>query len=232
MTGSPAPETSRGWWLEGEERVGDLVARSTDAELAAPSALPGWSRAHVVAHLARNADALGNLLSWARTGVERRMYPSRAERDAGIAATAALPPEELRADAAAAARRLADAVATMPAEAWTATVRTMLDRPVPATEVLWMRAKEVWVHGVDLDAGLRFADLPTGCCTALVDDVLGLHAERGQPLAATVVATDVDRTWGAGGPEVRGPVHAVVAWLTRGDASGLSGDVPAAPTWL
>ncbi|MFL6095487.1 MAG: maleylpyruvate isomerase N-terminal domain-containing protein, partial [Blastococcus sp.] len=29
------------------------LARVTDDELAAPSALPGWTRAHVVAHLAR-----------------------------------------------------------------------------------------------------------------------------------------------------------------------------------
>ena len=44
-------------------------------------------------------------------------------------------------------------------------------------------------------------------------------------------ATDVDRTWGSG-PEVSGPVCAVAAWLTRSDASGLSGDVPEPPTWV
>ena len=48
----------------------------------------------------------------------------------------------------------------------------------------------------------------------------------------TVVATDVDRTWGSDGTTVEGPVAAVAAWLTRGDASGLTGDVPAPPRWL
>jgi maleylpyruvate isomerase len=212
--------------------VAGLVERLTDDDLAAPSALPDWTRAHVVAHLARNADALGNLLTWARTGVETRMYPSRADRDAGIVATAALSPPELRADYAAACGRFAEAVETMPTEGWTAEIRTMLDRPVPGTEVPWMRAKEVWVHGVDLGAGLAFVDLPADFCTALVDDVLGLFAERAQSFDVTVVATDVDRAWGTGTSTVRGPVAAVAAWLTRSDASGLSGEVPAPPVWL
>jgi maleylpyruvate isomerase len=229
---SPAPEISRRWMAEGERVVAGLVEQLSDEDLAAPSGLPDWMRAHVVAHLARNADALGNLLSWARTGVEKRMYPSRQERDAGIAATAALPPDELRADYAAASARLTDAVETMPAGAWTATVRTMLDRPVPGTEVPWMRAKEVWVHGIDLRAGLDFDDLAPDYCTALVDDVLGLFAERGQRVEVTVQATDVDRTWGSGAPTVTGPVWAVAAWLTRGDGSGLAGEVPAPPRWL
>jgi maleylpyruvate isomerase len=225
-------ERTRRWWADGERVVAGLVERLSDDDLAAPSALPDWSRAHVVAHLARNADALGNLLNWARTGVEKRMYPSREERNAGIDATAALPPADLRADYAVACGRFAEAVETMPGEAWTAEVRTMLDRPVPGSEVPWMRAKEVWVHGVDLAAGLGFADLPADFCTALVDDVLGLFAERGQPVEVTVEATDVDRVWGSGTPTVRGPVAAVAAWLTRSDASGLSGEVPAPPVWL
>ena len=229
---SPAPETSRKWMAEGERIVAGLVERLSDGDLAAPSALPDWTRAHVVAHLARNADALGNLLGWARTGVEKRMYPSREERDARIAATAALPPDELRADYAAASARFTEAVEAMPAEAWTAEVRTMLDRPVPGTEVPWMRTKEVWVHGVDLGAGLGFGDLGPDLSTALVDDVLGLFAERGERLEVTVQATDVDRTWGSGDALVSGPVSAVAAWLTRSDASGLSGEVPPPPRWL
>jgi maleylpyruvate isomerase len=95
-----------------------------------------------------------------------------------------------------------------------------------------MRAKEVWVHGTDLRAGLTFADLPADFCAALVDDVLGLFAARDQAPVVTIGATDVDRTWGSGGTRVEGPVSAVAAWLTRGDGSGLSGDVPPPPVWL
>jgi maleylpyruvate isomerase len=220
------------WWADGELAVAGRIDELSDDELAAPSGLPDWSCAHVVAHLARNADALVNLLTWARTGVETRMYPSRDVRDADIATTAAQLPAELRADYAASCARLAVAIETLPAKAWTAEVVNGQGVPVPATEVPWMRAKEVWVHGTDLRAGLAFADLPADFCTALVDDVLGLFARREQTPDVTIVATDVDRTWGSAGPTVQGPVAAVAAWLTRSDASGLSGDVPEPPTWV
>jgi maleylpyruvate isomerase len=229
---NPSPETSRRWWSEGERVVAGLVERLSDDDLAAPSALPDWTRAHVVGHLARNADALGNLLTWARTGVETPMYASPEARDADIVTTAALPPAELRADYTDACHRFADSVENLPAEAWTATVRTRQGRAIEATEVPWMRAKEIWVHGVDLGAGLGFGDLPTDFCAALVDDVLGHFAGRGDPVEVSVAATDVDRTWGAGDATVTGPVSAVAAWLTRSDASRLSGDVPPAPRWL
>ncbi|WP_324273510.1 maleylpyruvate isomerase N-terminal domain-containing protein [Blastococcus brunescens] len=193
----PASDTATRWWRDGERVVGGLVERLTDDELAGGSALPGWSRAHVVAHLARNADALVNLLEWARTGVDTPMYPSRAVRDADIEATAARPAAELRADYVDACGRLARAIETTPVEAWRAEVRNGQGVTVPASLVPWMRGKEVWVHGTDLDAGLSFADLPAEFCAALVDDVLGLFAARDQQLDVTVVATDVDRTWGA-----------------------------------
>ena len=232
MTASSSSDAALRWCADGELAVAGHIDQLTDDDLAAPSGLPDWSRAHVVAHLARNADALVNLLHWARTGVEKRMYPSREVRDADIAATAAQLPAELRADYAAACARLAVAIETLPATAWTAEVVNGQGVPVPATEVPWMRAKEVWVHGTDLRAGLAFADLPAGFCAALVDDVLGFFARREQTPDATIVATDVGRTWGSGGPTVRGPVAAVAAWLTRSDASGLRGDVPPPPTWV
>jgi maleylpyruvate isomerase len=95
-----------------------------------------------------------------------------------------------------------------------------------------MRATAVWVPGTDLRADHVFADLPPDFCAALVDDVLGLFAARDQTPDVTVVATDVDRTWGSGGTRVEGPVTAVAAWLTRGHSEGLRGDVPPPPTWL
>src|SRR5215218_2855068 len=157
---NPSPDTAMRWWADAELAVAGHVQRLTDAELAEDSGLPGWSRAHVVAHLARNADALVNLLTWARTGVETPMYPSPEARDRDIETTAAQAPGDLRADYTTACARLAEAIETLPAEAWTARVRTRQGTEIPATDIPWMRAKEVWVHGVDLHAGLTFADLP------------------------------------------------------------------------
>jgi maleylpyruvate isomerase len=228
----PDLDTARRWWADGERAVAAALQKLTDDELRQPSPLPGWTRAHVTAHLARNADALVNLCTWARTGIETPMYPSRAVRDADIERTAAQPADDLRADVRDAVARLAEAVAVLPEEAWSRPVRNMQAKVISAREIPWMRAKELWVHAVDLDAGIDFADVPTDFLTALVDDVLAVFAARDQTPDVTIVAADVQRTWGSGAARVEGPVAAVAAWLTRGRAEGLTGEVPALPAWI
>ena len=128
----PDLDTARQWWGDGERAVATALQELSDDDLRQPSPLPGWTRAHVVAHLARNADALVNLCTWARTGVETPMYPAPDSRDADIEKTAALSPSELRADFRDAAARLAEAAAVLRAEAWSAPVRTRQGKTIPA----------------------------------------------------------------------------------------------------
>ena len=72
-------------WLKAETvRLLATVESLRDRDLTQDSVLPGWSLAHLLTHLARNADALGNLLVWARTGVETPMYQSITQRTADI----------------------------------------------------------------------------------------------------------------------------------------------------
>ena len=228
-----APTEVLGWWADGEQHLGTALGRLTDEEFAAPSLLPGWSRQQLLAHVARNADALVNLVNWARTGVETPMYSSPEARDAGIAETAALPPARLRGEVLAATGRLAEAVHGLPDEAWTAQVRTAQGRMVPATEVPWMRCREVWVHAVDLDAGVGFADVPDDVLAALVDDVFRMWDRRDQVPDVAVFAGD--REWGTGALAVAGPLPEVTAWLTgRSPGTGLEADgpLPALAAWL
>src|SRR5688500_6330775 len=90
------------------------LAGLTDADLRAPSLLPGWTRGHVVTHLCRNADAMTNLAVWAATGEERPMYPSQAVRDADIEAGAGRPAAAQLADAEESADRFLRAAAAVP----------------------------------------------------------------------------------------------------------------------
>src|SRR3954447_21274961 len=83
-------------------------------DLDRPSALPGWTRRHVVAHVAFNARALMRLLHWARTGEKTPMYASAEARNAEIEEGAKDP--ALRGVYAAARDDLAEAVAAM--DAW------------------------------------------------------------------------------------------------------------------
>jgi len=227
----PAPEERLDLMRQGEVFFLAALDRVDDEALTQPSALPDWSRAHVVAHMARNADALGNLVSWARTGVESPMYASPDARAEGIEVGIAQAPAALRADLRDASQRLLDAFATMPVESWDAEVRTRAGRVIPASEVPWMRIRESWVHTVDLDAGASFGELPTVVVTDLLDEVASGLAGREDCPAMTIVAGE--RSWDVGATGDRVTVAAaapdVLAWLL---GRAPLADAPDPPAWL
>ncbi|WP_219468326.1 maleylpyruvate isomerase family mycothiol-dependent enzyme [Nonomuraea rhizosphaerae] len=136
------------------------AASLTGDEIAAPSALPGWSRGHVLAHVASNAGSHVNLLTWARTGVRTPQYPSVEARAADIEAAASRTPAAHLSELRSGAARLAAAIDSLPAPAWRATVEGMRPPPHPAWYVLVRRLREVEIHHVDLDAGYGPPDWP------------------------------------------------------------------------
>jgi maleylpyruvate isomerase len=222
------------------DRLVRTAARFDAAALAADSLLPGWSRGHVLAHLARNADGLVNVLTAARTGQRIPMYASSAARDADIATGAARPPEEHLADLRHSADRFAAAVAAMPMPAWAATVEMRLG-PWPATMLVWSRLREVEMHHVDLAAGYRPADWSEAFTHRLLHDVTsGLSSRADAP--AMVLRFDGSRhelVVGDPGraPVVAGPATDLAAWLTgRGDGTALTvtpdGPLPTPPEWI
>ncbi len=209
-----------------------------DAGMGAPSTLPGWTRKNLVAHVAANADALGNLVHWAATGVRTPMYSSPEERAAGIERGAGMSAGELTAWLRRSMEELAASTAALGDAQWQSPVVTAQGRTVPATELLWMRSREVCVHAVDLGTGPAFADLPTDFLAALCDDVLGKRAKEPGP-ALLLEATDTGASWqlpGEGEPTVlAGPLHEITACLTGREhvltAPG-GGPVPALARWL
>lgn len=222
------------------ERLAVHVAGLDDARMREPSLLPGWTRAHVVTHLARNADGLVNLLTWARTGVEHPMYASNADRDADIEEGAGRLAQVLREDLRAACDRFAAACERLSDSQWSATVTARLPVPFPAARIPSMRLFELWVHTVDLDVGFDFEDIPAGNLEFAVDSAVSRHRNRpeGPSVHLRVIFPDgEERTWDlAGGDEtvheVSGEPAAVIGWLTgRRDGSALTGDVPALPPW-
>jgi maleylpyruvate isomerase len=228
-----APLAMLARWRAGEAHLGTALGRLTDDDFDGPSLLPGWTRHILLAHLARNADALLNLLTWARTGIETPMYPSPGARQEQLAATAASPPAQLRRDVVDASRRLALAMDTLPDEAWAASVRTAQGRSVPAAEVPWLRAREAWAHGVDLDAGITFAPVPTDVTVALIDDVFRTWARRDAVPDLILIAGDHE--WGTGSVAVAGSLPAAAAWVTgRSAGTDLTADgaLPRLPNWI
>jgi uncharacterized protein (TIGR03083 family) len=228
---------ARGWMQRGTA----LFMSQTDLgdrALGEPSALPGWSRRHVLAHVAANADALGNLVRWAATGEPTPMYASPADRAAGIERGRQLPARDLNAWLRRSADALADAMARLSGEQWQACVQTAQGRTVPATEVPWMRSREVYVHAVDLATGLSFAGLPAGFLTALCDDVADKRSKGPGP-ALLLAATDTGGQWKLPGDgeavTLAGPLAEITAYLTgRANRLTTAGGEPAPvlPPWL
>jgi maleylpyruvate isomerase len=136
------------------------TATLSDARAREPSSLPGWSRGHVLTHIARNADGLGNLLRWARTGDRTPMYASAESRSADIEAGSGRSAADLAADLRESAAAFAAEAANMPDDAWTAQVRALKGPVFPARGVLDRRLSEVEIHHVDLAAGYVPGDWP------------------------------------------------------------------------
>jgi maleylpyruvate isomerase len=67
------------------------IDRLSDTSAGEASLLPGWTRGHVLTHLARNAEGGTRLLGWARTSVPSYEYESVDARAAEIEAGADRP---------------------------------------------------------------------------------------------------------------------------------------------
>ena len=216
------------------------VNELTDDELDGPSLLPGWSRRHVIAHVGYNARALTRLVQWANTGVETAMYSSPQARNQEIAYGATLPSRALRHLNDHASVSLNVEWRDTPEAAWSHEVRTAQGRTVPATETVWMRNREVWIHAVDLDNGARFSDVPAEVLTRLLSDIVGNWAAKDKDPGLRIQVCDAPELGelGAGAGQdagilVRGDLAAVAQWASgRGGARLEAGADVANPRWI
>ncbi|MDQ3715254.1 MAG: maleylpyruvate isomerase family mycothiol-dependent enzyme [Actinomycetota bacterium] len=231
------------WLRAGEARFLGQVEGLTEDELREPSALPDWSRAHVAAHVARNAEAVSRLLSWAATGNETLMYPDIETRNRDIDTSARQGADQLRADVRNTAERFHAEVVGLPGPAWTARVRTFQGRDIPASAILWLRTREVWLHLVDLGSGVSVESWPGDLVDALLEDVTRTMNGRDDAPSWVLQATDRERIWqiGSGASddltyrEVSGRAADLLAWLTgRSTGEGLAteGILPKPPPWM
>ena len=221
------------------------VAELEPAALAAASLLPGWTRGHVCAHLAGNAESLVNLLTWARTGVETPAYPPGDAREQAIEAGATRSAADHVTAIHSTADRFARAVAEHPVDRWDVEVTWRSGARNAVRTVLWARLREVEIHHVDLDlayAPARWTEAFTG---RLMGNVAAAFRELDPPPAFDVHAVDTDARWQLGTRPapvmVSGAQAALVTWLIgRSAGDGLTVDgpdghrtpLPETPTWL
>ncbi|WP_114452463.1 maleylpyruvate isomerase family mycothiol-dependent enzyme [Halopolyspora algeriensis] len=192
----------------GHHHLLDQVGELETAELRQSSRLPGWSRAHVVAHLAHNARMLTRVTRHALRGELVEPYPdgdrdSAIERDSALDATALV---ELLTSAQSELEITWDSLAERD---WQRSVRF---RNGTVHDLLLCRWRENEIHTVDLALG-RTEEFwsPEFCEHAL--DFLAPRLEGSDVL---LVPGDLSRTWTFGDGStgtVRGPVHTIACWM-------------------
>jgi maleylpyruvate isomerase len=219
---------------EATQRLVRTVDALTDEELAEPSLLPGWTRAHVVAHLALNAEALAGVLRGVVDGEDVPMYLSQEERDADIEKLAGEEPSALRDRFLAGATLFRDAVTAVPEDGWAGEFRRLASGGpiIPRIEIPGMRHREVEIHHADLAAGYGPRDWPEPFLDDIFDRVV--RDREGGP-AMLLRTPDGDVPVSAGdGPVVSGSRVDLAWWLLgRGDGTGLRADpeLPVLGAW-
>ncbi|MGW1067929.1 maleylpyruvate isomerase family mycothiol-dependent enzyme [Streptomyces aureus] len=216
-------------------RLGASLGSLTLLQAREPSALPGWSRAHVITHLARSADAYRRLLALARNGTEPGPRADAAALDRAVREGAERSAGELVDDLRTGLDRLLDDAHAMPAERWPVLVTALAGWRHPAWFTLQRCRRELETHHVDLNLGYTTTRWPSGYVAWALDDTIASLTARGFPVAR-IQATDLDRAWTPAptGPTVTGPGHSVLAWLAgRGTDPELSSDapLPTPPRW-
>lgn len=211
-------------------RLLQTAARLDDVSGA--SLCEGWTRGHVLTHVARNADAIGRLASWAITGERQEMYPG-GTRDAEIEQGAARGVADQQNDVRVTALALVPLLESLDGPLATERVEMRGGYEVPARRLAFLRLREVVFHHVDLDAGFTFDDVEPELLRWFVGDAVDRLASGHRP-PAVMLRTDEGDSWAVGDATttVRGSLGGLMLWLARRVEAGVSSDsaqVPALP---
>ncbi len=215
------------------DRVAATAASLGNGAVLGPSLCQGWSRGHVLTHLARNADALVRVCDVALTGTADTMYDDVESRDADIERGARRAAHDQATDVRDTAARLAERLeALRPEHAEVRVERTPGGFPIPVGMVPFMRLREVVYHHVDLDAGYTFASAPAEVVALLLRDAANRLAHDDAPPSVHITTTEGgEHVIGEGTTRVTGSAADVLLWLARGRTDGVhfDGPVPTLP---
>lgn len=133
-----------------------------DADLDGASLRDGWTRRHLIAHVAYHARALAHLFEEAAVGVDGGVLQLQAVRAADVEDGATLPAVALRhlfrhteVHLNVRWRDLSDA-------GWEVPVLLPDQRRIAIRDIPLMRAREAWSAAIALNNGGRRADIPPG----------------------------------------------------------------------
>ncbi|MBZ2198408.1 maleylpyruvate isomerase family mycothiol-dependent enzyme [Occultella gossypii] len=160
-------------------RVIDALATLDDQAVRAPSALPDWTRGHLLAHLDGVGNAFARQLEFAARGELIEVYEGgRPGRNARIEQLSVRSRDEHLVGLGSLRDRLAAAWPAPGSPGWDASV-TYYDGTVVDVALAWWR--EAGVHQVDLVAGIGVESWSVALCEHLLD-FLGVRLPEGEPV--------------------------------------------------
>ncbi|MCD2172114.1 maleylpyruvate isomerase N-terminal domain-containing protein [Rhizobium sp. C4] len=155
-----APSRELDWARRGTAYFARLLNNLPDEALDAPSRILGFSRRRLIASVGYQARLLSEIVAWARTG-QTGPFPKQA----------AISPDDLEfgvTQPSRALRYLFEHSAIhlnvewrdLSEGDWDLSVTDLMGKTIKLRDTPLQRARTIWQHAVDLDAGGRMSDIP------------------------------------------------------------------------
>ena len=144
---------------ESHQRLLQSLDSMTDDQCREPSALPGWTRGHVLSHLARNAESHVHVLQCAARGEVGEQYVGGAKaRKEGIESHAHDSAELLVNAVRRSIYALEGQWAATNSEGWQGHGVNSAGASIAMSDIVFLRWREVEVHHADLALDFTFAN--------------------------------------------------------------------------
>ncbi len=199
------------------DAVASTAAKFTDEDVKAPSGLPGWTRGHVLAHLAGISNAMARQLEFAARGATVELYDGGQDgRTKAIEMSAGHNADAHRADLQAGLDRALTAFDSLEGDAdWQASIAYRGGVVFDGGLALW---RELVIHTADLGAGLGPETWSRKFCEHLFD-FLAARVPAGeklvlQPLGLPPVTLGLGRS-----TVISGMITDIAAWLAGREPS-------------
>ncbi|MCQ9165654.1 MULTISPECIES: maleylpyruvate isomerase family mycothiol-dependent enzyme [unclassified Arthrobacter] len=214
------------------------VAHLSDDDVRAATGLPGWTRGHVLAHVANVSDAVARQVEYALRGDSIEFYDGgTGGRNQAIEMAAGHPAAEHRATLDAALQRVLSALAGLDDEQWRLRINYRDGTVYDGALALW---RELVIHLADLDVGRGPETWSKEFCLYLLS-FLAARVPENLRLVLLPVALPT-MTLGSGGDtiSVQGMLTDIAAWLAgrtptldslRAEAAADSVDLPQLLPW-
>ncbi len=221
-SGSVPVEDLHRWKPEATQRLLGYTIGISDEEWHRPSPLPGWSRAHLATHLARNADYLRLIAEAAGAGLPQPVPQTAAERRADLERGADRTGLQLQIDLDTSAGALQQTIERI--TDWSVPI-SLSGRTWPLAVLPLARLHEVCLHHLDLDCNFGPEAVDPAAAAWLLRWVLDLLEDADLP-TLRLESDSLVAELGHGGESrtVSGSDARLWAWLCgRQPASAVAG---------